>query len=51
MWNIDEVIIRFLDGSATQDEKDFLLSWLKESEKNQHDFSQVRDLWLLGIPL
>lgn len=48
MWNIDEVIIRFLDGSATQAEKDFLLRWLKESEKNQHDFSQVRDLWLLG---
>lgn len=48
MLNIDEVIIRFLDGSATQAERNFLLNWLKESEKNQHDFSQVRDLWLLG---
>lgn len=48
MWDINEIIIRFLDGSATQPEKDFLLDWLKQSEQNKNDFSQVRDLWLLS---
>lgn len=46
--DINEVIIRFLDGLATSEEKSFLLYWLKQSEKNRDDFSEVRDLWLLG---
>lgn len=48
MWDINEVIIRFLDGSATRHEKDFLLDWLKQSDQNKDDFSQIRDLWLLS---
>lgn len=48
MWDINEVIIRFLDGSATIKEKSELLDWLKQSEGNRNDFSEVRDLWLLG---
>ena len=45
--DINEVIIRFLDGTATCEEKVFLLNWLKQSEKNRNEFSEVRDLWLL----
>lgn len=48
MLDINEVIIRFLDGSATTKEKSDLLDWLKQSEENRNDFSEVRDLWLLG---
>lgn len=48
MLDINEVIIRFLDGSATNKEKADLLDWLKQSERNRNDFSEVRDLWLLG---
>lgn len=48
MLDINEVIIRFLDGSATNKEKADFLDWLKQSERNRNDFSEVRDLWLLG---
>lgn len=40
------LIIRYLDGSATPDEKRALLRWLKQSESNRSDFSGTRDLWL-----
>lgn len=46
--DINEVIIRFLDGTATDEEKTSLLSWLEQSEDNQNDFSELRDLWVLG---
>lgn len=49
--DINEVIIRFLDGTATCEEKVFLLNWLKQSEKNRNEFAEVRDLWLLGNTL
>ena len=42
--DINEVIIRFLDGTATGEEKVFLFNWLKQSEKNRNEFSEVRDL-------
>lgn len=44
--DINEIIIRYLDASATQEEKICLLQWLKESEKNRSDFVETRDLWL-----
>ena len=31
--NIDEIIIRYLDGTATDSDKEQLLTWLKESDK------------------
>lgn len=44
--NINEIIIHYLDGSASKEEKDFLLQWLKQSDKNRTDFMTTRDLWL-----
>jgi ferric-dicitrate binding protein FerR (iron transport regulator) len=44
--DINEIIIRYLDASATQEEKICLLQWLKKSEKNRSDFVETRDLWL-----
>lgn len=44
--DIHEIIIRYLDGSATIDEKQLLLQWLKESQHNRNDFNETRDLWL-----
>lgn len=44
--NIDIIIIRYLDGSASLEEKLQILQWLKESEKNRCDFTDTRDLWL-----
>ena len=46
--DINEIMIRFLEGTASSEEKVFLLSWLKLSEDNRNNFSEVRDLWLLG---
>lgn len=44
--DINLIIIRYLDGSASLEEKRQLLQWLKESEKNRSDFTDTRDLWL-----
>lgn len=44
--DINEIIIRYLDGSATLEEKVYLLQWLKQSDGNRNDFVDTRDLWL-----
>ena len=44
--DINFVIIRYLDGSATLEEKLVLLKWLKQSNSNRADFTETRDLWL-----
>lgn len=44
--DINEIIIRYLEGSSTLDEKQLLLQWLRESDKNLDDFNITRDLWL-----
>ncbi len=44
--DINEIIIRYLDGSAELGEKMFLLQWLKQSNENRNDFIAIRDLWL-----
>ncbi len=44
--DIHEIIIRYLDGTASLEDKQQLLQWLKESDKNQNDFNETRDLWL-----
>lgn len=36
--DINEVIIRFLDGTATGEEKVFLFNWLKQSERTGMNF-------------
>lgn len=44
--DMNEIIIRYLDGSASPEEKKELLQWLKRSEKNWGEFNETRDLWL-----
>lgn len=43
---INEIIIRYLDGSAHLEEKMALLQWLRQSDGNRDDFAVTRDLWL-----
>lgn len=43
---IHPIIIRYLDNSATLEEKKLLLHWLKQSDDNRTDFTLTRDLWL-----
>lgn len=44
--DINEIIVRYLDGSAGLEEKLRLLQWLKQSDGNRDDFTATRDLWL-----
>ena len=44
--DINEIIIRYLDGSATSDDRQNLLLWLKESDKNLNEFMEIKELWL-----
>ena len=44
--DINEIIIRYLDGSAELEEKKLLLQWLKQADSNRNDFTAIRDLWL-----
>lgn len=46
MTDINEVIIKCLDGSATESEKAMLTDWLSRSDQNRADFMEIRDLWL-----
>ncbi|MDD2247916.1 MAG: hypothetical protein PHC39_12755 [Proteiniphilum sp.] len=41
-----DLMIRYLDGFASPEEKKELLQWLKSSEENRDHFIQIRDLWL-----
>ncbi len=44
--DINEIIIRYLGESITNDERISLFHWLKQSEANRTYFQEVRNLWL-----
>ncbi len=45
-FDINEIIIRYLDESSTKTEREYLFDWLKQSKANQKLFLETRDLWL-----
>lgn len=44
--DINEIVIHYLDGSASFEEKVELQQWLKRSDGNREDFILTRDIWL-----
>lgn len=46
MIDYNEIIIRYLDSSATKEEKENLFIWLKSSGTNRIYFYEIRDIWL-----
>jgi len=40
-----ELIIHYLDGTATLNEKSMLLQYLKENEENRKTFKDIKDIW------
>ncbi len=46
--DINEIIVRYFDRTATQEERNFLHEWLQQSRQNQDEFSQIREAWLLS---
>ncbi|MDL2244706.1 FecR family protein [Parabacteroides sp. OttesenSCG-928-J18] len=48
---MDSIIIKYLNGEASEEEKQTLYAWIKEKEENNHYFSNVRDLWITSNTL
>lgn len=45
MSDINYIIIHYLNGTATLEEKRTLLTWLKYSTENQKEFLEIKALW------
>lgn len=43
---MNDVILKYLQGNASEEEKRVLLDWLKASEANKRAYSEIRDQWL-----
>lgn len=41
-----DIVLKYLQQTATQEDKTQLLEWLSENEENKKTFSEMRDLWL-----
>lgn len=43
---MNDIIIKYLQGNASEEEKKEFLDWLKQSGENKKIFSEIRDIWL-----
>ncbi|WP_298551363.1 FecR family protein [uncultured Parabacteroides sp.] len=43
---MNDIILKYLQGNASEKEKDVLLGWLRAGEENKKVFSEIRDRWL-----
>lgn len=43
---MNDIIRKYLQGNASEEEKQVLLDWLKASEANKRSYSEIRDQWL-----
>lgn len=49
---MDQLIIKFLEKTASEEEKTALLTWIHESPENKQYFLECRDLWInTGVTL
>jgi len=44
--HLNDIIIKYLENSATEEEVSILLQWLEESDENKTKFKETYDLWL-----
>ncbi|MDR2921034.1 MAG: FecR domain-containing protein [Tannerella sp.] len=44
--NIKDITNKYLNNSATEEEKKYLLQWLEEKEENKNQFKKTYDLWI-----
>src|SRR3989304_4295795 len=49
--NIEQLIIRYLDGSASEAEKKIINFWISANDENATEFNQTKALWELGTRL
>ncbi len=45
---MDKIIIKYLSGTASEQEKELLLRWLEESDKNAKFFADLKHVWTLS---
>lgn len=43
---MNDIILKYLCGNASEEEKEALFSWLKAAEENKKTFSEIRNRWL-----
>lgn len=43
---MNDILIKYLQGEASESEKAKLLDWMKQSEANKKRFTEIRDIWL-----
>ena len=43
---MNDIILKYLQGNASEKEKEVLLGWLRAAEENKKAFSEIRDRWL-----
>lgn len=43
--DIEETIIRYLNGDCDDSDKQFILEWIELSEDNRRTFFQIKDIW------
>lgn len=43
---IDRLILKYLEGEASKDEKIELYRWIELSEENKTHFKEAQELWL-----
>lgn len=43
---MDDLILKYLQGDVSDDEKQMILAWLKEGEDHKKYFAEIRDIWL-----
>lgn len=43
----DEILIKYFNGTASQQEKEAILKWLSESRENEKYIGQLYDLWIM----
>jgi transmembrane sensor len=48
---LDDLLIRHLIGSGTEEENKTISDWLLESKENRHYFDRIRDVYFLGKTL
>lgn len=43
---MNDIILKYLCGNASEEEKEVLFGWLRAAEENKKTFSEIRDQWL-----
>lgn len=43
---MEHIILKYLEGTASDEEKQTLLKWVRASGSNKKEFHEIRDLWI-----